>query len=96
MKALIKSLELEILAKKYVWWESPQWAYNHPAVFLANVMNLGSWEDLQLARRIVGEVILKQVLQEAPPGYFSYRSWDYWHLKLGILPIPPLPQRKFA
>ena len=95
MQALKHNLELNTLAKKYIWWETPEWAYAHPTVFLANLMNLGSWNDISLARKILGDAVLKQALLEAPPGYFNYRAWDYWHLKFGITPIPPLPKRSF-
>lgn len=93
MKAIIPNPQLEPLAKRYVWWETPQWAYQHPEIFLANLMNQGYWDDIQLARKILGDNIFKQALLEAPPGYFNYRAWDYWHLKFGIIPIPPLPKR---
>jgi len=95
MKKIKPNLQLEQLAKRYVWWESPQWAYEHPTIFLANIMNLGTWEDTQLVRKLLGDEVLKQVLQEAPSGYFNYRAWDYWHSKFGIKNIPPLPQRSF-
>jgi hypothetical protein len=74
MQPLYPYQELEKLAKRYVWWESPQWAYEHPSIFLANLMNQGTWEDILLVRRVLGDNILKQALLEAPPGYFSYRS----------------------
>lgn len=85
---------LDVLAARYVWWKPKAWAYDHPEVFLANVMNLGHWDDIQSLRKIVGDEILKQVLKNAPPGYFHVRSWDYWHAKFGIK-APPLPKRKF-
>lgn len=62
------------LAQRYVWWESTNWALNHPTVFLANVMNLGVWEDWLIIRKILNPNILREVLREAPPGYFHYRS----------------------
>lgn len=71
------------------------WAYQHPKVFLANVMNLGTWNDIQALRRLVGDGALREILRQAPVGYFGYRSWDYWHVKFDMLPIPPLPQRQF-
>jgi len=95
MKPLTAQKQLDPLAKKYVWWEKPQWAYEHPTVFLGNVMNQGTWDDITMVRQLIGDRVLKQALIEAPPGYYSYRSWDYWHLKFGITPIPPLPRRKF-
>ena len=85
---------LELLAKRYVWWESSQWSFTHPLIFLASVMNLCHWDDLVSLREQIDDKTLKWVLKNAPPGYFNYRSWDYWHIKLGVLPIPLLPERK--
>ncbi|OGT93555.1 MAG: hypothetical protein A2298_05215 [Gammaproteobacteria bacterium RIFOXYB2_FULL_38_6] len=93
---LIPSATLDRLAKRYVWWNQPEWAYQHPDIFLSNVMNLGCWEDIQLLRQEVSDHLLKEVLSHAPPGYFNYRSWDYWHVKFNLLPIPPLPKRKLG
>ncbi len=95
MQKITYTAKIASLAKRYVWWESPQWACEHPTIFLANVMNLGNWDDIQLVRQLLGDQVLKNALQEAPPGYFNYRAWDYWHLKFNINPIPPLPQRDF-
>ncbi len=90
----MKTEILDKLAKRYVWWEDTEWAYSHPDIFFSNVMNLGCWEDIQALRKAVGDEKLKTTLLHALPGYFSYRSWDYWHIKFNILPIPPLPERK--
>lgn len=87
--------ELDKLATRYVWWNSREWAYIHVDIFLSNVMDLGNWDDIQCLRREVSDQVLKQVLINAPAGYFHPRSWDYWHVKLGIKPIPPLPKRKY-
>lgn len=94
MQTLKSSLELTELAKKYVWWESSEWALQHPDVFITNVMNLGIGEDMILIYHWLNKKILINALKNAA-GYFSYRSWDYWHLKLGYKRIPPLPKRKF-
>ena len=95
MKTIKLTNEIKPLLAKYVWWESHEWASQHPYVFLANLMNLGAWEDWCIARKTFGDHALKDVLKNAPPGYFTYRSWDYWHIKLGFSKIPPLPKRKF-
>ena len=86
---------LDRLAGRYIWWNSLDWAYEHPDIFLSNVMNLGNWDDIQSLRQAVSDQILKQVLHHAPAGYFYPRSWDYWHVKFGIKPIPSLPKRKY-
>ena len=95
MKPLKPSPALLSLAKKYVWWEPSGWALSHPEVFLSNVMNLGSWDDFVLLWNAVTLSKLKTAIKNAPPGYFHARSWDYWHHKLGLLPVPDLPKRKF-
>ncbi len=86
---------LELLAQRYVWWASVAWALDHPHRFYASVMNLGSWDDILLLLGAVDEDTLRDVLLSAPPGVFSQRSWDFWHVKLGVSPIPPLPVRRF-
>jgi len=93
MKPLKPSERLDPLAKKYVWWESEKWAYDHPEVFLANVMNLGNWDDICTVRKLLGDATLKQALANAPPGYYSRRAWNYWHYKFGFEQPPPLPIR---
>ncbi len=93
-KSSQSSLVLKQLARRYVWWNTPEWALKHVNILLANIMNLGNWDDIQLLRKTMGDEALKQVLRRAPAGYFNYRSWDYWHIKFGIRPIPPLPKRK--
>lgn len=97
MKPIIlkKSAALKQLAQHYVWWNTPEWAIEHADILIANVMNLGNWDDIQALRKEVGDEVLKMVLRQPPVGHFTYRSWDYWHIKLDITPIPPLPTRKF-
>lgn len=94
LEKLQPSEPLNQLIKRYVWWETVAWGYAHPKIFLANIMNLGSWDDLQLLRQLIGDAPLKITLQDAPSGYFNYRSWDYWHHKFNLLPIPLLPERR--
>ena len=86
---------LDRLAKRYIWWDTIDWAYAHPDTLLANIMDLGNWDDIQILRNQVGDVVLKTVLLHAAAGCFHARSWDYWHVKFGINPIPPLPKRKY-
>lgn len=90
---LATSSNLTKLATRYVWWQPSTWSYQHPLVFLANVMNLGCWTDIQSLRHEVSDSVLKQVLLNAPAGYFNYRSWDYWHAKFNISPVPAMPKR---
>lgn len=81
------------LASRYVWWNTVDWAYAHPDIFLACVMDLANWDDMQSLRQSVSSSILKIVLMHAPAGSFHARSWDYWHVKLGVS-LTDLPKRK--
>jgi hypothetical protein len=69
-------------------------ALEWPERFLAQVMTLGSWEDVQQVRRQVGADRIRAVLNNPPPGVFDERSWHYWHHVFGIHPVPPLPRRR--
>lgn len=92
-------MQLMPFAKKYIWWMTPQDAMTDPHRVIAQVMNLGTLEDVTKLRELIGEEQLKQVVLSARPGEFSERSWHYWHKVLGIsrrTEIPPLPVRKFG
>ena len=92
-------MDLTQLARKYIWWQPPEVSSSEPRRVIAQIMNLGTFEDVQALRRLVAPEELARALREALPGEFSERSWHYWHLVLGIAPldrIPPLPIRRFG
>ncbi len=39
--------ELEAFATRYVWWQAPAEALTFPARVIAQVMDIGDWEDVQ-------------------------------------------------
>ena len=84
---------LETVAQRLFWWKPPAEALADPRRFAAQVMALGNWEDVQLARSALGEACLRETLSHPPPGVFDERSWAYWHAVFGITPVPPLPRR---
>lgn len=95
----ITNMDLLYFADKYIWWQPPEVAVKDRHRVIAQVMNLGTFEDVQALRRQTGDMELKQALQEARPGEFSERSWNYWHLILGLSQlqaVPPPPVRRFA
>ncbi|MCI0748057.1 MAG: hypothetical protein L0Y58_21840 [Verrucomicrobia subdivision 3 bacterium] len=81
------------IAAKLCWWEPPEQVLGHCHRFVAQVMVLGNWEDVQTVRAALGEEALPAVLRSPPPGVFDGASWTYWHHALDIHPIPPLPRR---
>lgn len=90
---------LALLAKKYVWWKSPEDAVGQPERVIAQVMNIGDFEDIQRIEALAGTEMLARVLTQAEIGQFTPRSWSYWHYRLGIADIdevPVLPSRRLA
>lgn len=70
-----------------------------PHRILAQVMNIGDFDDVRELVDLMGDEVLRGVLKSAEPGEFNLRSWCYWHYRLGLADlggVPPLPQRRFA
>ena len=86
--------DLMRLAARLFWWKPAQEALALPRRFLAQVMVLGTWEDVEIARKHWTDDDFRQVLNEPPAGVFDPRSWSYWHRVLGLGPAPPLPTRR--
>ncbi|MFA5525190.1 MAG: hypothetical protein WDA24_12590 [Tissierellales bacterium] len=90
---------LKPLARKYIWWKTPEEAVAMPERVIAQVMNIGDYSDVQMLVGIVGDEVLRHVLMHAEAGQFNERSWAYWHYRLGLSSVdqvPVLPVRRFA
>ena len=90
---------LRAFAAKYIWWQSPEEAVRFPRRVMAQVMELGNFEDTQELIRVCGTRKLAEVIWNAQAGWFSPRSWHYWHYRLHLAEVgrvPPLPTRKFS
>ena len=85
--------DLMRVAQRLIWWEPPELALTNHRRFLAQVMNIGTWTDIKLVAHIVGESAFEAILIDPPPGVFTARRWNYWHVRFGKLPLPELPKR---
>ena len=87
---------LRALARRYVWWLSPDQALARPDFVATQVMEMGDYEDVLKLEATLGREALVRALREAEAGRLSERSWIYWHHRLGVAGrrIPPLPQRR--
>ncbi|WP_306598001.1 hypothetical protein [Geothrix sp. 21YS21S-2] len=87
-------------ARRYIWWETPAEAMLRPDRVIAQVMNMGDFDDSRALLAAIGEASFRVVLEIAEPGWFNERSWHYWHYALGVCPpdgtVPPLPARRFS
>ena len=91
---------LKALAPRYVWWKTPDEALKRPRQVIAQVMKMGDHDDLMDLTESIGDQALAQVLVHADPGQFDERSWNYWHIRLGVsqppdYAPPPMPVRVF-
>ena len=85
------------LARRYIWWLTPEEAMDYPARVVAQIMNIGIFQDAARLVEAVGEDGLRAVLRQAEAGQFNARSWHYWHYRLGLAEpgqVPPLPVRR--
>lgn len=85
------------LAKRYIWWDERDSMPRRRIV--AQVMNLGTFDDITALAGELGINALIDAIQNAQPGWFAPSSWSYWHYRLGLVPpgdpLPPLPRRAF-
>lgn len=63
------------LARKYLWWMPAEEAVTMPDRVIAQVMDLGDYDDMLLMTSLVGEAALCRVLTQAEVGQFSPKSW---------------------
>jgi hypothetical protein len=93
------SKELARLAKRYIWWKTVDQAMENPEQIVAQVMNMGDWNDVCRLVDYVGDEGLCRVIKQAEIGMFNERSWHYWHYRLGLTKmgcVPALPARKLS
>ncbi len=96
MNTIPRTPEIDALAARVIWFESPEKALADPVRFMAYVMAHATPEDLVVVRRYVSDDDFREALDKAPPGIIDPRSWAYWNLKFGRYPPPPMPQRKLG
>lgn len=86
------------MAARYIWWMTPAEAVEYPRKVVAQVMNIGVFEDAMGLITEFGADILSSILRRAEAGQFNERSWHFWHYRLGLSQpgeVPPLPVRRF-
>jgi len=93
LKPLPHSPDVLAVARRVIWFESPEQAVADPIRFLAYLMTYGAMKDIAVARRYLDLDDFREALQHAPAGIIDARSWSYWHAVTGRYPAPPMPRR---
>ena len=87
-------VELIRVARKVVWFDSPEESLADLPTFLTHVMVYGTPADVAVVERFVPAGEFKRVLENAPAGMFRMDQWQHWHERFGMQ-VPPLPRRRF-
>lgn len=87
-------VELVRIARKVVWYDSPEETLTDLKTFLAHLMVYGSVADVAVVERYIPMEEFRKVLEGAPAGIFTAEAWARWHKKFGM-GVPPLPRRQF-
>ena len=85
------------LGCKYIWWEPVGNAQHAPDRIIAQVMNIGTYDDIRRLEKTLGFARLAEAMLGAAPGWFSARSWDFWRGRLAretSAEIPAEPPRR--
>jgi hypothetical protein len=96
VKPIPVNAQTRLVAKRVVWFESPEESLSEPVRFMAYAMARARHEDMRILRRYVSDDDFREALDHAPPGIIDPRSWAYWNSKMGRWPAPPLPVRAFG
>lgn len=91
--AIAKNRTVLEVAERLVWWMPPQNALEDPLRFVAQVMALGTDQDVKSVEDQLGSDVFDRVLDHPPAGLFSPRRWNYWQVRQHRTPAPSLPQR---
>lgn len=86
--------KLREVARRVVWFKSPDETLADEDHFIAHVLCYGSFKDVQIVRRALGDQRIRQALEVAPSGIFSPRQWSFWNTFYDRLPVPPMPVRR--
>ena len=85
------------LGAKYMWWPAVGTGGHSDNRIIAQVMDIGSYEDILRLEAVLGRERLAEVMRHAAPGWISARSWDFWRGRLRAqagLEVPERPPRR--
>ena len=85
--------ELLNIARRAVWFQSPQDTLADPLLFLSHLMTYTLASDVVLIESRLTRAEIAYVLNHAPAGVFDAPSWSFWNVRLGRDPVPPMPVR---
>jgi len=79
------------VARKVLWYDAPERTLADIPMFLAHLMVYGSPADVRIVEGYLSAEEFCRALKNAPAGVFTQEAWIRWHGRLGLMPIPSLP-----
>lgn len=95
MNPLPHHKDLLLTARRIIWFKEPEAALDAPIELLTYALRFGTTTDMATLLRHIGWNGLREAIDNAHPGIIDARSWAYWNARIGRIPAPPLPVRKF-
>jgi hypothetical protein len=84
---------IDELGRKYLWWRPVDGQPFSEDRVVAQIMNLGTYDDILQLEAALGQPHLVDVMLHAQPGWFSDRSWEFWRGRLSFAIDVVLPER---
>ena len=69
---------------KYMWWRPVGGGAHAPERVIAQVMNLGTYDDIRRLERQFSPGQLGEIMRHAAAGWFTPRSWEFWRGRLSV------------
>ncbi|KJE75652.1 hypothetical protein FEAC_26120 [Ferrimicrobium acidiphilum DSM 19497] len=84
----------------YIWWQSAEESLARPERLIAQIMDIGDWDDERNLEITLGAELLRDVLTHAEPGWFRPKSWSFWNYRLKVVLFdaepPEMPYRSLS
>ena len=79
-------------AARYIWWRDDEHPPSEERI-IAQVMNLGTYDDIRRLEAALGPDELRGVMLRAAAGWISDRSWDFWRGRLRHAGAGPIAEK---
>jgi hypothetical protein len=86
--------DLKAVARRVIWFEPPEQALEMTQQFLTYLMNYGTEQDLEIARKYYSDADFEATLDNPAPGVFFREAWIKWNTRYNRVPVPALPKRR--
>lgn len=84
---------IDKLGRKYLWWRPVDGLPFSEDRIVAQIMNLGTYDDVLQLEEALGHARLASVMLHAEPGWFSDRSWEFWRGRLSFATGAEMPEK---